>query len=166
MVANSNPRRQLYSIRRETVFLTVAPQKNVCCCHMAQFWRIRIIGISFGWIYTNLDGFKLIYTRFNMFIFVFDVFMNLVCPIIVPQAFFFRGKRHSLIFGLCQFWKLSELSEFQYIRILGPVEKDACRKITNSGGTKTSRFLMVSQLVNKTMNCLLLGWDGWLGWLG
>ena len=113
---------------------------------------LGIIGINFGWISTNLDGLILIYTRFNMFIFVFDVFMNLVCPISVPQAPFFRGKRHSLIFGLCQFWKLSELSEFQYIRTLGPVEKDARQKITNSGGTKTSRSLMVSQLVNKTMN--------------
>ena len=125
---------------------------------MAQFGRIRIIGINLGWIYTNLDGFILIYPRFNMFIFVFDVFMNLVCPISVPQALVFRnfrGKRLSLIFGLCQFWKLFELSEFQYIRTLGPVEKDARRKITNSGGTKTSRSLMVSQSVNKTMNWLL-----------
>ena len=87
-----------------------------------------------------------------MFIFGFDVFMILECPISVPQAPFFRWKRHSLILGLCQFWKLSELSEFQYLRTLGPVEKDARHKFTNSGGTKTSRSFMVSQLVSKTMN--------------
>ena len=65
---------------------------------MAQFWRIRIIGINFGWIYTNLDGFILIHTRFNMFIFVFHVFMNLVCPISVPQAFFLSGEKTFLDF--------------------------------------------------------------------
>ena len=44
--------------------------------------------MNFGWIYTNFYGSILIYTRFNMFIFVFDVLISLVCPISVPQAFF------------------------------------------------------------------------------
>ena len=69
---------------------------------------------------------------------------------------FFPVQRAFLDFvELCQFWKLSkltELCEFQYIRILGPVGKDARRKIINFNGTKTSRSLMASRLVNKTMN--------------
>ena len=33
----------------------------------------------------------------------------------LPQALFFRLRRRYRIFGLCQFWKLSELMEFQYL---------------------------------------------------
>ena len=33
-----------------------------------------------------------------MFIFVFHVFMNLVCPISVPQAFFLSGEKTFLDF--------------------------------------------------------------------
>ena len=70
------------------------------------------------------------------------------------------------------------MSILEFVRIvrisvytdLGPVKQDARRKIINFNGTKTSRSLMVSQLVNKTMNLILDVWTcilgGWLaGWL-
>ena len=59
----------------------------------------------------DLNRFMLIYIRFNVLMCVFYVFMSLVWPTSVPQALFFRQKSCYLIWGLCEFWKLSQLSE-------------------------------------------------------
>ena len=69
----------------------------------------------------NLYTFMLIYMRFHVFLRGFYVFMTLVWPTSVPQALFSVTEKRPWIFGRCQFWKLSELSEFQYVWILGPV---------------------------------------------
>ena len=78
---------------------------------------------GFKLIYMFLYGSMLIYMRFNVSIYFFDVFISLVWPSSVPQAvLFFRKKRHSWIFdyvnpGNCKnsydfsiygFWDLSK----------------------------------------------------------
>jgi hypothetical protein len=77
--------------------------------------------------------------------------MSLVSPISVPQSFF-RGKKPFLDFWSMSILEIVRIAGVSVYTDLGTCRKDACRKIINFNGTKNSRSIMVSQLVNKTMN--------------
>ena len=79
---------------------------------------------GFVLIYMNLYEFIQIHADLYAFSCIFTCFL---CVYELGAAYkraagaFSRQKTRPWIFGLCEFWKLSELSEFQYVWILGPV---------------------------------------------
>ena len=117
-----------------------------------ELYRITRNYMDFHWFCMDLQRFMLIYMHFDVFTYVFDVFMSLGWPPSVPQAVYSAEKMRFRIFWLCQSWKMSDLAEFQYIWILGLVWKDARRKIMHFDGTETSRSFTWTRFVNKTMN--------------
>ena len=50
--------------------------------------KYEFMGIDFALIYIDLYGLMLIHICFNVFMYVFDVFMGLVLPVSQPQALF------------------------------------------------------------------------------
>ena len=130
-------------------FIWIYMDSDVFCVDLYEFvwiyayfvWIHLDLYMCFSWIYLDLCSFSM-----NLFVFCFDlydfrrfiwIYVDLYSFSCIYMCFsyvyelgvaykraagdFFHLKRRCRMFGLCQVWELSELSEFRYLWIWGPV---------------------------------------------